>query len=92
MNTRLLYLKLKLKRLHCQIADEVYENFGYGPNTEYFNQLVDCRDILLEELRRDYPRDYYEYINEDRSSNIEVKIVYCEDEDLLYKDETKADM
>jgi hypothetical protein len=62
--TRLLYLKLKLKRLTNSINYEVNDNFGYCPNTQYFNQLERTRVEYEDELKAFYPAEYAVYIDQ----------------------------
>lgn len=55
-----LKLRLKIKFLQKKIDKEVEWNFGYCPNTRYFDSLTDEMDDLLEYAAENYP-DVYEY-------------------------------
>lgn len=60
-NTMRLKTRLKLKRLDRLIEEEVEWNFGYCPNTESFNRLMDelTRWEILARLF--YPEVYREH-------------------------------
>lgn len=55
-----LKLRLKIKFLQKKIDKEVEWNFGYCPNTKYFNDLLDERHTLLSHAILNHP-DVYEY-------------------------------
>jgi hypothetical protein len=50
-NQRILLLKLKLKKLNKILDYEENENFGYSPNTKYFNDILTQTIQIKDELR-----------------------------------------
>ena len=50
-NQRILLLTLKLKQLNKKLDFEENENFGYSPNTPYFNNLIEQTLKIKEELK-----------------------------------------
>ena len=51
--------RLKLKYLMKRIDEEVEENFGYSPSTEYFDSLL-IQENYWESLAKKYYPDIYE--------------------------------
>ena len=48
---RILLLRLKLKKLNKILDNEEEENFGYSPNTKFFNDILTQTIELKQELK-----------------------------------------
>ena len=61
MSITFLKARLKLKFLKKEIDKEVEENFGYDPNSKYFDKLLEERNSLLTTVQELYPELYQIY-------------------------------
>ena len=50
-NQRILLLRLKLKKLNKILDCEEEENFGYSPNTKFFNDILTQTIEIKQELK-----------------------------------------
>lgn len=67
--------RLQLKRVEIQIEEEVSWNFGYDPNTLWFNVLLEQRNELSSIVRESDPEwwEIYERFRmEDSCKNLMV--------------------
>lgn len=48
---RILLLRLKLKKLNKILDNEEEENFGYSPNTKFFNDILTQTIEIKQELK-----------------------------------------
>lgn len=62
-NTLRLKVRLKIKRLSMLLDERVEWNFGYCPNDEYTNSIIDELNTYLNVAKVKFPEIYNDHID-----------------------------